>query len=201
MVPGSSIGTRTAARTTITEADIIVIKEIEFSSETAQRWKHAIVTAAKNVPTKIAGAAGAHGHTYIAKSDAAFRTRSDTNPAPATNPGALQYTIGVAEAERATTMAQERENHRVALEIFHTQEGVKIGLRKVILNSVPKELVVELEDEDTFFDEVEPRDLIAAVMGSAMPDTTLESMELIKLCNAPFIFDTKEKLSLQLKKR
>jgi hypothetical protein len=58
-----------------------------------------------------------------------------------------------------------------------------------------------LEDEDTFFDEVEPRDLIAAVMGSATPDTTLESMELIKLRDAPLVFDTEEKLSLQLKKR
>ena len=202
MATGSSIGTRNAARTAITDADIIVIDDIEFSGETARRWKHAIVTAAKNVPTKIAGAAGAHGHTYIVESDAAFSTRSGgTAPAPADNPGALSYSIGVAEANRATTMAQEREDHGVALEIFHTQEGVTIGLRKVIIDSVPKELIVELEDEDTFFDEVEPRDLIAAVMGSATPDTTLESMELIKLRDAPLVFDTEEKLSLQLKKR
>ena len=156
MAAGSSIGTRNADRTAITDADIIVIDDIEFSSETARRWKHAIVTAAKNVPTKIAGAAGAHGHTYVVESYAAFRTRSGvTGPAPATNPGALKYTIGVAEVNRATTMAQERENHGVSLEIFHTQEGVTIVLRKVILDSFPKELIVELEDENTFFDEVD----------------------------------------------
>ena len=202
MATGSSIGTRNAARTAITDADIIEIDDIEFSSETARRWKHAIVTAAKNVPTKIAGAAGAHGHTYIVDSDAAFTTRSGgTAPNPANNPGALTYTTGVAAESRSTTMAQEREDHGVSLEIFHTQEGVTIGLRKVNIDSVPKELIVELEDEDTFFDEVAPRDLIAAVMEAATPDTTLESMELIKLRDAPLVFDTEEKLSLQLKKR
>ena len=48
MATGSSIGTRNAARTAI-----IVIDDIEFSGETARRWKHAIVTAAKNVPTIV----------------------------------------------------------------------------------------------------------------------------------------------------
>ena len=53
MATGSSIRTRNAARTAITDADIIVIDDIEFSGETARRWKHAIVTAAKNVPTIV----------------------------------------------------------------------------------------------------------------------------------------------------
>lgn len=201
MAPGSSIGTRNAARTAITDADIITIDDVEFSSEVARRWKHSIVTAAKNVPTKIAGRAGAHGHTYLVESDAVFTARSGEAPNPAANPGALSYTTGVDAANRSTTMAQEREDHEANLECFHTQEGVKIGLRKVIIDSVPKELIVELEDEDTFYDEVAPRDLIAAVMGNATPDTTLESMELIKLRDAPLSFDTEEKISLQLKKR
>ena len=67
-------------------------------------------------------------------------------------------------------------------------------------NSMPKELLVELEDEDTFYDKVTPRDLIVVVMGNATFDTTLESMELIKLRDAPLSFDTKEKINLQLKK-
>ena len=98
-------------------------------------------------------------------------------------------------------MAQEREDHKANLECFHTQEGVTIGLRKVIVDSVPKELIVELEDKDTFYNEVAPRDLIAAVMDNATPDTTLKRMRLIKLRNALLSFDTEEKISLQLKKR
>ena len=97
-------------------------------------------------------------------------------------------------------MAQEREDHKANFKMFHTQEGVTIGLHKVIINSVPKELIVELEDEATFFDKVAPRNLIATGMSSAIPDTTLKSMELTKL-RASLIFDTEEKHSLQFKKR
>ena len=78
---------------------------------------------------------------------------------------------------------------------------VTIGLHKVIINSAPKELIVELEDEDTFYNKVTPWDLIAAVMASATPDTVLKSMEIIKLRDVPLIFDTEEKISLQFKKR
>ena len=156
MAPGSSIGTRNVARTVITDADIIVIDDINFSSKIARRWKHDIVTAAKNAPTKIVGPAGAHGHTYVVESVVAFKARRrGASPAPATNPGALRYTTGVAKENRAPTMAQEQEDHGVSLKKFHTQEGVTIGLRKVIIDSAPKELIVVVEDEDTFFDEVE----------------------------------------------
>ena len=87
---------RNAARTAIADADIITIDDVEFSRKVARKWKHSIVTPAKNVPTKIAGPAGAHGHTYLVETDAVFTARSrDTAPNPATNPGALLYTTGV----------------------------------------------------------------------------------------------------------
>ena len=106
MAPGSSIGIRNAARTAITDADILGIDDIEFSSKVARRWKYSIMTAANNVPPKIAGPAGAHGHTYLVKSDAVFTMRSGgTSPNPANNSGALLYATGVDTANRATTMA------------------------------------------------------------------------------------------------
>ena len=64
--------------------------------------------------------------------------------------------------------------------MFYTQEGVKSGLRKAIIDNTPEELLAELEDEDSGFDEVEPRDVIAEVMANATPDTTLEATDLIK---------------------
>ena len=116
MAPGSSTGTRNAARTAIIDADIITIDDVKFSSEVARRWKHSIVTAAKNVPTKIAGRAGAHGYTYLVKSDAVFTVRSgDTAPNPVNNPGVLLYTTGVNTANRATTMTQEQDDHKANL--------------------------------------------------------------------------------------
>ena len=120
MAPGSSIGTRNVARTAITDADIIEIDNIEFSSEVARRWKHSIVTAAKNVPTKIVGRADTHGHTYLVETHTVFTVRNGRVPSPAVNPGALSYTRGVAKANQLTTMVQEREDHEVNPECFHT---------------------------------------------------------------------------------
>ena len=57
-------------------------------------------------------------------------------------------------------MAQEREVHEVALEMFYTPEGVKSGLRKVIIDNIPEELLVELESDDSGFDEVDPKDTL-----------------------------------------
>ena len=121
---GSSIGTRNVARTATTDADIIKIDDIEFSSEVTRRWKHSIVTAAKNVPTNIVGPSGTHRHTYTVESNAIFTVRSGgTGTNPATSPGALSYTKGVDTANRTTTMAQEREDHEANLKMFHTQDG------------------------------------------------------------------------------
>ena len=43
-----------------------------------------------------------------------------------------------------------------------------IGLRKVVIDSVLKAVILELEDDDTFFDKVAPRDL-----GSRTPPASL----------------------------
>ena len=117
MALGPSIGIRKAVRTAITDADIIIIDDVEFSSEVARRWKHSIVTAAKNIPTKIAGQAGAHRHTYLVKTDAVFTARSGgAAPRPAFSPGALVCTTGVDAVNRV----QEHEDHKANLEMFHT---------------------------------------------------------------------------------
>ena len=61
----------------------------------------------------------------------------------------------------------------MAFKAFYTQEGVITGLRKVIIASVPNELIVELENKDTFFNKVPHLDFTKAVMKSAMFNTTL----------------------------
>ena len=79
MAPAPSIAMRNSARNTITNAEIKDIINVEYTGEEVRRWKHSIVAAAKNIPTKIVGRAGAHGHTYIVKTYTAFTTRSGAN--------------------------------------------------------------------------------------------------------------------------
>ena len=97
MAPASSIGTQDAARNVIIDAKIIKIDNVKFSSAIARQWKHSIIAAAKNVRTKLAGAAGLHCHTYLVKSDANFHKRPVVNPFTAINPGAIKHTTNVAE--------------------------------------------------------------------------------------------------------
>lgn len=149
-------------------------------------------------PNQYFGLAGLHEHTFLLKFALTLIKRFRTNPTPDINPVALRYLTGAGKGKRVITMAQEREDHKVGLKIFHNQEDVTTGLRKVIIASVSKDLIVELEDEDTFFDKVEQRDLIATVMGSTTSDTTFKSMKLVKLCNTPLAFDTNKKLNLKI---
>ena len=128
MAPASAIATRNAARDAIINADIHSIGDVEYSSEDARKFKRSVLTAAKNVPSKAGGRAGAHGQACLAETDTDFHSRAGVNPSVATNPCLLVYTTGVAPEARSITMAQEREVHEVGLEMFYTQEGVKSGL-------------------------------------------------------------------------
>jgi hypothetical protein len=160
-----------------------------------------MIVMTNNVPTKMAGMAGSHGHTYFAKTDTTFHKRSGVNPTPAANPGALKYTTDATEVNRLTTIAQERKYHKVGPGVFHTQEGAIIGLWKILIASVPNKLIVELEEKDTFFSKVTPQDLIAIVMGGTTSGLTLKSMELIKLWHAHRVFDTNKTPGLLFKQR
>lgn len=89
----------------------------------------------------------------------------------------------------------------MALKLLHTQEDVTIRVCNVIIDSVSMEFIVEIENEDTFFDKVDTRDLITVVMENFTHDTTLESMELIKLRNTSLVFDANKNILLQLNQR
>ena len=196
-----AIATQNAVKNAILESDIHAITDVEYSGEDARKWKRSITAVAKNIPSKAGGAAGAHGHTYVAKTNAQFLMRASVNPTLAVNPGRLTFTHGIAAELHSITMSQEQEDHEVGLEAFNTQEGVSSGLCNTIIDSVPEQLLVELEDDKTGFDVVDPKDMIAEVIANTTPDTTLEAIDLIKRRDAPLVFDTETKLSLQLNQR
>jgi hypothetical protein len=103
------------SRSAITDTEIIKIDDIEFFGEVVRRWRHSTVATAKIAPTQITGLPGAHGHTCSVESVVNFKNRSCKDPTPEINPRALKYPIGVGEASRLTTIAQEHENHEVTL--------------------------------------------------------------------------------------
>ena len=153
----SPIATQNVARNVITNTEVIKIDDIALSREVTGRWKHSIIATAENILTKIVGLSSANGHTYIVESAVNSKRRFSEYPTPAANLGVFKYTTGVAEAPRSTPMAQEYNNYGVGLELFHTQQGVTIGLSKVLIASVPNESIVEFVDNSIFFEKLHHR--------------------------------------------
>ena len=62
----------------------------------------------------------------------------------ATNPGTVTFIPG----SDAVALAQEKVNHSVAAELFHTQEGVVLTLCNAIIANVPEDIIMELKDPE-----------------------------------------------------
>ena len=94
-------------------------------------------------------------------------------------------------------LAQEKVNHAVEEETYHTQEGCWLALRKAIVKTLPLELIAELEDPEFKFYNVEPRALLALITLNADPATVLDAKELKELRDAPLVFDGDKNLTTQ----
>ena len=64
------------------------------------------------------------------------------------NPG-LKATIGATDSY--SVIAQKTQELAADNEAYHTQEGVKTGLRDLIISKIPKAAIEELEDKDFGF--------------------------------------------------
>ena len=60
-----------------------------------------------------------------------------------------------------------------------------------------RELIPELEDPESDFDDVEPRNLLALIALNADPATILDAKELKELRDAPLVFDGDKNLTTQ----
>ena len=54
-------------------------------------------------------------------------------------------------SDSATQVAMKEAGWHSTIELFHTQEGCKEGLKKLIINNVPTNTIIELEDEEYGF--------------------------------------------------
>ena len=57
-------------------------------------------------------------------------------------------------------ITKAKEDHLADREQYYTQEGVIDALKYLILNNVPKETLVEIEDNDTGFENVTPLEMM-----------------------------------------
>ena len=70
-------------------------------------------------------------------------------------------------------------------------------MREAIVKNVPLELIAELEDPESKFNDVEPRDLLVLIALNADPVTVLDAKELKELRDAPLVFGGDKNLTTQ----
>ena len=90
-----------------------------------------------------------------------------------------------------------REMRAADLETYNTQEGVRAGLRKIIVANVPTKILVEYEDAESGLDEVEPRTLLETIRRRTAPITCLDAKALKAARDALLTFNTADPLTTQ----
>ena len=178
-----AIATRTGEIDAINRTTIIPIPAVEYSNDDGRKFKRSLYAAAKAVPSTIRG--GAHGHLNFLMDASLYTERTTESYTEATNPGNITFSQGA----DAVALAQEKENHSVAAELFHTQEGVILTLRNAIITNVPEDTIMELKDPKYNYNNIHPRTLLTHIITNAEPESVLDAKLLKALRDTALTFD------------
>ena len=110
-----------------------------------------------------------------------------------TNPGKFTFSPGA----DAVALAQDKVNHSVTAELFHTQEGVVLALRNAIITNVPEDIIIEIKDPEYDYDEVHPRALLTHIIANDEPKSVLGAKKLKALRDTALTFDGDKNLATQ----
>ena len=122
-----------------------------------------------------------------------YTERTTESYTEATNPGNITFSQGA----DAVALAQEKENHSVAAELFHTQEGVILTLRNAIITNVPEDTIMELKDPKYNYNNIHPRTLLTHIITNAEPESVLDAKLLKALRDTALTFDGNKNLAFQ----
>ena len=109
------------------------------------------------IPTALGG--GSFGHVGVIMDETAYLTMTNgiafENPA---NPGV--YPAGLAANAAATVRARAEAEHKELINQFETFEGVRQGIKDLILEAVDNEYLIEIEHETLGFLNQTPRQML-----------------------------------------
>lgn len=167
-------------------AAVITITNVDYTLEEYNRFEKSLVTIARSVMSEHNG--GQHGYAGVILRTAAYRKLvADTTAvfAPFTKP-----TRTPTYATTATTVEikQAQEANAADREQFYTQEGVVEALKYLILSNTPAETLVELQDDDTDFENVTPLEMMEHLRTNARVTDVFDKKQLLDNLNAPIDF-------------
>ena len=151
------IKTMMVTKAAISSCTFNSINSTEYLEDNVRKFKGTVVAAAKSVPLLLGG--GVHGHVYLLENDPWYQVQTGSAFTEAQRPSKITFSSGA----NNSVLVQEKVNHATEEETYHTQEGCCLALREAIVKNVPLELITELKDPVSEFNDVKPRDLLALI--------------------------------------
>ena len=150
MSTATSIVMQSVVKAAATNAVVTPINDVDYNLEAFRKSRCTVINAVRAIPSTIGG--GDNGHIFLLEFAPTYTTRAGgTDCIKTTHPGAIDFTGATTNAQ----IARVKEMCTTALETYNKQEGVRAGLRKIIIVNVPAKLLVQHGDAESGLNEVE----------------------------------------------
>ena len=188
MSGGNVTITNTAHAAIVSKATTIAtITNVDYTREECNKFEKSIVTIARSVKSEHNG--GNHGYAGLILDQTRYQTLlkdATTIFVAHTKPG---RTATYAAAATPADIARAKDEHLADREQYYTQEGVQDALKHLILTNVPTETLVQLQDDDTDFENVSPLEMMNHLRDNARVTDVFDKKQLLDNLNEPIDFN------------
>jgi len=168
-------------------ASVTAITKVEYIVEEYNKFEKSLVTIARSVKSEHNG--GKHGYAGLLLNESLYRKLLKDPAATFTPHTKPSRTATYAAAATTAEISLAKETHVADREQYYTQEGVNDALKYLILTNAPTEALVELEDDDTGFENVTPLELMNHLRDNVRVTDVFNKKQLLGALNEPINFD------------
>lgn len=188
MSGGNVTITNTAHASVVSKASSVSsITKVDYTREEFNKFEKSLVTIARSVKSEHNG--GKHGFAGLLLNDVAYQRLLADPTATFIAHTKPSRTANYAPAATPAEIALAKEEHVADREQYYTQEGVEDALKFLIITNVPEEALVEIQDDDTDFENVTPQDMMNHLRTHARVTDVFDKKQLLDALNEPITFD------------
>jgi hypothetical protein len=177
----------TAYASIISKASTVAtITNVDYTREEYNKFEKSLVTIARSVMSEHNG--GQHGYAGAILTEAAYRKLLGSTTETFTAHTKPARTATYAATATTVEIKQAQEAHAADREQYYMQEGVIEALKYLILNNTPAETLVEIQDDDTDFENVTPLEMMNHLRTNARVTDVFDKKQLLDALNAPIDF-------------
>ena len=192
MIVGAA-ATRNTAYNAVMARKVRRLKKADYSIKEFNGFRKHLLGAALSVPSTLAD--GESGHVYLLLDDnglSKFTKVIGLTQKRVPNPGTTPLILG---NDSHAIIAQKTAKQNSDCDAYYSQEGAYDGLKDQMINNVPKICLQALEDEDTGFLLVTPRQMLEHLQARAEVTDPAQIYTLLTERDEPIDFEGEEVLA------